>query len=213
MRATEQHRSRTGSVAADHRCALRRGAAGRRARTACGWYARYRAAPQPNGIRCRRPPMRPPPRCLPAPGSGSGTAFRGFQRLDRQIHRQRRRRQRDRASCGSCRRQALAPARHSAAFSAWIVRSTDNAAGDSVTVRLGRIGCIGRGRSRPRRGRNCGRPGQRIRDRHVLGGEAALGELGALGAAEAALGEAGIAAGLGSASAIGMFPPRRARTP
>lgn len=39
--------------------------------------------------------------------------------------------------------------------------------------------------------------------------EAALGELGALGAAEAALGEAGIAAGLGSASAIGMLsvPP------
>ncbi len=26
--------------------------------TACGWYARYRAAPQPGGIRCRRPPMR-----------------------------------------------------------------------------------------------------------------------------------------------------------
>ncbi len=43
----------------------------------------------------------------------------------------------------------------------------------------------------------------------ALGGEAALGELGALGAAEAALGEAGIAAGLGSASAIGMLsvPP------
>lgn len=39
----------------------------------------------------------------------------------------------------------------------------------------------------------------------ALGGEAALGELGALGAAEAALGEAGIAAGLGSASAIGML--------
>ncbi|COX89148.1 Uncharacterised protein [Mycobacterium tuberculosis] len=36
---------------------------------------------------------------MPAPGSGSGTAFRGFQRLDRQIHRQRRRRQRDRV-CG-----------------------------------------------------------------------------------------------------------------
>ncbi len=43
--------------------------------------------------------------------------------------------------------------------------------------RLGRIGCIGRGRSRPRRGRNCGRPGQRIRDRHVVGA-ARLGRTG-----------------------------------
>ncbi|CRH13686.1 PPE family protein [Mycobacterium tuberculosis] len=49
----------------------------------------------------------------------------------------------------------------------------------------------------------------------ALGGEAALGELGALGAAEAALGEAGIAAGLGSASAIGMLsvPPRGRSSP
>lgn len=38
-------------------------------------------------------------------------------------------------------------------------------------------GCIGRGRSRPRRGRNCGRPGQRIRDRHVVGA-ARLGRTG-----------------------------------